>query len=193
MDQVRILIAEDNELVALTLEEQIVSLGFAVAGVARNGKEAVQMCEQLTPDVVLMDMQMPEMAGDVAAKQITQRCPRPIIMLTAFSDPEHIRRAEAAGALAYLVKPINPEELPATVDIALARFQELDSLRHQVTALQESIDASKLIERAVGIWMKRLTIGHDEAKARMEKRAGERHVSMKEIAQAIVDAESLLS
>ncbi len=88
MNQVRILIAEDNELVALTLEEQILSLGFAVAGVARNGKEAIQMCEQLTPDVVLMDMQMPEMAGDVAAKQITQRCPRPIIMLTAFSDPE---------------------------------------------------------------------------------------------------------
>ena len=54
-------------------------------------------------------------------------------MLTAFSDPDHIRRAEAAGALAYLVKPINPEELPATVDIALARFRELDSLRHQVT------------------------------------------------------------
>jgi AmiR/NasT family two-component response regulator len=193
MDQVRILIAEDNELVALTLEEQIVSLGFAVAGVARNGREAVQMCEQLTPDVVLMDMQMPEMAGDVAARQITQRCPRPIIMLTAFSDPDHIHRAEAAGALAYLVKPINPEELPATVDIALARFRELDNLRNQVTVLQDTIDGRKLVERAVGIWMKRLSIGHDEASARMEKRAAERNVSLKEIAQAIVDAESLLS
>ncbi|GAC1541936.1 MAG: response regulator [Herpetosiphon sp.] len=192
-DQVRVLIAEDNELVALTLEEQLITLGYAVVDVAHTGNEAVEMCEATNPDIVLMDMQMPELPGDAAAQEIGERCGKPVIMLTAFSDPEHIRRAEAAGALAYLVKPINIEELAATIDIALARYRDLHQLRSQVEELQESIDARKVIERAVGILMKRLEIGHSESLQRLESRAGEKHLKLREIAQAIVDAEALLT
>lgn len=193
MDQVRVLIAEDNELVALTLEEQLTVLGYAVAGVARTGKEAVSLCDQLAPDLVLMDMQMPDLSGDAAARQIMARNPRPIIILTAFSDPEHIHKAEAAGALAYLIKPINPEELPATIEIALARFRDLQTLRSKVVDLQDTIDSRKLIERAVGILMKRLNIEHDDAMHRLEQRAHDKQAKVKDVAQAIVEAESLLS
>lgn len=193
MEPVRILIAEDNELIALTLEEQLIGLGYEVAGVARNGKEAVQLCEQLVPDLVLMDMQMPEMSGDVAARQITARCPKPIVMLTAFSDSDHLQKAEAAGALAYLVKPVNPEELPATIDIALARFKDLQELRTKVDSLQETIDARKVIERAVGILMKRLKLDHAGAYQRLEQRAQDKHVPLREMSQTIVDAESLFT
>lgn len=193
MDAVRVLIAEDNELVALTLEEQLAGLGYAVIGVARNGKEAVQLSDEFTPDVILMDMMMPELSGDAATRQIMAHAPRPIIMLTAFSDADHIQKAEAAGALAYLVKPVNPEELPATIDIARARFGDLQALRSKVDTLQETIDSRKLIERAVGILMKRLKVSHDEAYTRLEQRAEAKQLTLKEVAQAIVDAESLFS
>ncbi len=193
MEQIRVLLAEDNELIALTLEEQLVALGYDVVAVARNGKEAVAFAEQHAPDVVLMDLQMPELPGDVAARQIMQRTPRPIIMLTAFSDPDHVHRAEAAGALAYVIKPVNPEELPATIEIAIARFAELQTLRTRVDTLQDTIDSRKLVERAVGILMKRLSITHDEAESRLQLRATEKKTPLKDMAQTIVDAEALLS
>ncbi len=193
MSGIRVLIAEDNELVALTLEEQLASLGYEIAGVARTGTEAVRFCTQLKPDVVLMDMQMPELNGDAAAEQIIHQHQIPVIILTAYSDSDHIRRAQESGALAYLVKPVNPEELPPTIDVALARFQELQRLRKQVDTLQETIESRKLIERAKGILMKRRKLKDQEAYQLLEQRARERGCAIKDIAQAIIEAETLWS
>lgn len=189
----RILIAEDNELVSLTLEEQLSDLGYTVVGVARTGVEAVRLCKQLSPDIVIMDMQMPEMGGDTAAQQISKQHPTPVVMLTAYSDSDSIRKAEASGALAYLIKPINPEELPPTIDVALARFRELQQLREKVDTLQETLESRKVIERAKGILMQRRSINGEEAYELMRQWARERQRKVKDIAQAIVDAESLLS
>lgn len=192
MTETRILIAEDNELVSLTLEEQLANLGYSVVGVARTGSEAVRLTEQLKPDLVIMDMQMPELDGDEAARRIASKHPTPVIMLTAYSDAEHIRRAEESGALAYIVKPVNSEELPPTIDVALARFRELQQLRDRVGELHETIEAHKLIERAKGILMQRRAIGAAAAEALMQQWASERSSNVRDIAQAIVDAEALL-
>jgi two-component system, response regulator PdtaR len=193
MSETRVLIAEDNELVSLTLEEQLSNLGYTVVGVARTGTEAVRLCTDLSPDIVIMDMQMPELGGDAAAQQIARQHPTPVIMLTAYSDSEHIRKAESSGALGYLVKPINPEELPPAIDVAIARFREMQRLREQVDTLQETLESRKVIERAKGILMQRRQLGEDEAYELMRQRARERHCKVKDIAQAIVEAESLLS
>jgi response regulator NasT len=193
MSATRVLIAEDNELVSLTLEEQLANLGYTVVGVARTGAEAVRLCIQLSPDIVIMDMQMPEMNGDAAAQQIAKQHPTPVIMLTAYSDTDHVRKAESSGALAYLIKPVNPEELPPTIDVAIARFRETQRLREKVDELQETIDSRKIIERAKGILMQRRSIGGEEAYELMRQWARERSSKVKDIAQAIVDAESLLS
>jgi AmiR/NasT family two-component response regulator len=193
MAETRVLIAEDNELVSLTLEEQLTNLGYTVVGVARTGNEAVRLCAQLTPDIVIMDMQMPELGGDAAAQQIAKQHPTPVIMLTAYSDSEHIRKAESSGALGYLVKPINPEELPPAIDVAIARFREMQKLRDQVDTLQETLESRKVIERAKGILMQRRQLSEDEAYELMRQRARERHCKVKDIALAIVEAESLLS
>ena len=191
MAEARILIAEDNELVARTLEEQLTTLGYEVAGVARTA-EAVRLCEQLRPDLVLMDMQMPELSGD-AARQIGERTSTPVVIMTAFSDVESVHQAEEAGALAYLVKPVNPEELPPAIDVALARHRELQQLREHVEDLQETLESRKLIERAKGILMKRLKIGDAEAEENLRQRAKDKKVRIKDIAQAIVDSDALLS
>nr|WP_044199472.1 response regulator [Oscillochloris trichoides] len=192
MAATRILIAEDNDLVSLTLEEQLKGLGYDVVGIARNGAEAITLAGRLKPDLIMMDIRMPEMEGTEAAARIRDLMAVPIIMLTAYADKETVRKAEAAGALAYLVKPVNENELPPAINIALARFKELQTLRSQVTELEDSLEARKLIERAKGILMQRLGLNERDAYERLRQRARDKRAKMKDIAQAIIEAEELL-
>jgi response regulator NasT len=193
MAEARILIAEGNDLVAQSLGDQLNALGYQVVATARNGRDAVRLANEMRPDLVILDMQIPGSPADAVAKQISERAPVPIIMISAASDPDTILRAGQAGALSYLVKPIKPEELPPAIDIALARFREVRKLRAHVDELQETLDASKLIERAKGILMRRLRISDADAEGRIRQRAQEKSVPVKEIAQAIVDSDALLS
>ncbi len=192
MSATRILIAEDNDLVSLTLEEQLKGLGYDVVGIARSGTEAITLAHRLSPDLIIMDIRMPEMEGTEAAAHIKDQRPVPIIMLTAYADKETIRKAEAAGALAYLVKPVNENELPPAIDIALARFKEIQALRTEVVELQDSLEARKLVERAKGILMQRLGLSERDAYERLRQRARDKRTKMKDIAQAIIEAEELL-
>ncbi len=192
MSATRILIAEDNDLVSLTLEEQLRDLGYEVVGIARSGSEALSMSQRLNPDLIMMDIRMPEMDGTEAAARIRTQNPVPIIMLTAYADKDTVRKAEAAGAMAYLVKPVKETELPPAINIALARFKDLRELEDRVGELEESLEARKLIERAKGILMQRLQLTEREAYERLRQRARDKRIKMREIAQAIIDAEDLL-
>jgi two-component system, response regulator PdtaR len=192
MAATRILVAEDNDLVAITLEEQLKGLGYDVIGIARTGTEAIDLSARLSPDVIIMDIRMPEMEGTEAASRINNHRPTPILMLTAYTDRDTIRKAEAAGALGYLVKPVNEAELSPAINIALARFRELQTLRTQVLELEESLEARKLIERAKGILMQRLGLSERDAYERLRQRARDKRAKMKDIAQAIIEAEELL-
>lgn len=192
MAAIRILIAEDNDLVSLTLDEQLKGLGYDVVGIARTGSEAVNLANRLKPDLILMDIRMPEMEGTEAAARIRDQMAVPIIMLTAYTDKDTIRKAEAAGAISYLVKPVNENELPPAINIALARFKETEALRQQVDKLEEDLEARKLIERAKGILMQRLGLPERDAYERLRQRARDKRAKMKDIAQAIIEAEELL-
>ncbi|MGQ9482229.1 ANTAR domain-containing response regulator [Chloroflexus sp.] len=192
MAAIRILIAEDNDLVSLTLEDQLKGLGYEVVGIARTGTEAVMLASRLKPDLVIMDIRMPEMDGTEATARIRDQTGIPVVMLTAFADKEAIRRAEAAGALAYLVKPVNEQELPPAITIALARHREIQNLRNENLELQEALEARKLIERAKGILMQRLGLSERDAYERLRQRARDKRTKMKDIAQAIIEAEELL-
>lgn len=192
MAATRILIAEDNDLVSLTLEEQLKGLGYDVIGIARTGTEAVSLAGRLKPDLIIMDIRMPEMEGTEAAARIRDQLALPIIMLTAYADKDTIRKAEAAGALAYLVKPVNENELPPAINIALARHRELQHLRSENLELQDALEARKLIERAKGILMQRLGLNERDAYERLRQRARDKRAKMKDIAQAIIEAEELL-
>jgi response regulator NasT len=189
---IRILIAEDNELVSLTLEEQLKSLGYNVVGIARSGKEAVVLANRIRPDLIMMDFRMPEMDGAEAARRIQQDVPTPVIMLTAYADQETIHKAESAGVLSYLVKPVSENELAPAINIALARFREFQALSSRVLELEESLEARKFVERAKGILMQRLHLSERDAYERLRQRAREKRTKMKDIAQAIIEAEELL-
>jgi two-component system sensor histidine kinase/response regulator len=142
--KVRVLIAEDDYLVSEMIKGLLEEAGYSVIGGAAGGVEAVAMVKSLRPDVVLMDVKMPDRDGIEATRIIQECCPTPVVMLTAFETPELLARASEAGAGAYLVKPSSLREMERAITIAMARFEDMMELRRLNADLQarnEELDA----------------------------------------------------
>lgn len=191
-DRLRILIADDEAIRVMTLRTQLRALGFDVVAEATNGREAVELAERHQPDLAILDIKMPELDGIAAAREITARGPIPVILLTAYSEPELVERATEAGVFAYLVKPVSEEDLLPTILLARARFEEFRLLQKEVADLREALEARKVIERAKGILMKRLGISEAEAFRRMQVQSQKENKKLVEIARAIVTAHGVL-
>lgn len=188
----RILLAEDDSLVALDLLEELRSLGYEVVGSAATGTEAVSLARELLPDLILLDIKMPELDGLEAAAQITAARPVPIIILSAHSDAPLIERATHLGVLAYLIKPVDVRELETTIRVAMSRFREFQALRQEVADLKEALETRKLVERAKGILMRRRNCTEEEAFRKMQRESQNQNRKIGEIAQAIIAADNLL-
>jgi AmiR/NasT family two-component response regulator len=134
--QVKVVIAEDNFLVGEMIQGVAEEAGYVVVGRATDGRQAVEMTAELHPDVVLMDIKMPDLDGIEAAEIIQIRCPTPVVILTAYDTPEMVKAASAAGVGAFLAKPPKARELGQAIVIAKARFGDLLSLRRANDALQ---------------------------------------------------------
>ena len=124
---VRVLIAEDEWLISFALRQQLEKRGCEVVGIAKNGREAINLCLQERPDLIFMDVRMPELDGIEATRSIMQTCPTCIVMLTAYGEDGHMERATEAGAMGYLVKPISAEAILPAIERARERFEELQN------------------------------------------------------------------
>jgi AmiR/NasT family two-component response regulator len=134
--QVKTLIAEDNFLVGEMIQDVAEDAGCIVVGRAIDGYQAVEMTAELRPDVILMDIKMPNLDGIEAARIIQDRCPTPVVILTAYDTPEMLEEASIAGVGAFLVKPPKVRELSQAIVIARGRFGDLLSLRRANDLLQ---------------------------------------------------------
>jgi len=121
---VNILVAEDEFLITLTLKAQLEAMGHRVVGMPRDGQAAVDMARDMKPDIVLMDIGMPGVDGIAATAQIMEDTPTPVIMLTAYNDRQRVQEAIRAGAVAYLLKPVNETQLKRAIDDTAARFKQ---------------------------------------------------------------------
>jgi YesN/AraC family two-component response regulator len=139
----RVLVADDDYLVLDVIAHQIEKLGHIVVGRASDGRQAVDMAAALQPDIVLMDIQMPEMDGLEATAQIQSRDPRPVVILSAYENVDMVLNACRAGAGAYLIKPSNHRELQRTMAMAMARFEDLKELRRLNEALHSALGQVK--------------------------------------------------
>ena len=193
MDRLRILIAEDDPLVAVTLSDQLTELGHNVIAVASDGEEAVMMARQVEPDIAILDIKMPNRDGISAAEEISRDLDLPILMLTAYSERPLVMRAAEAGALAYLLKPVAAEELAASLSLALARHKEKEILRGEIEKLEETLHERQMIDKAKSILMERVGLSENDAYSRMRQRAREKRVKMVQVAQTIIAAEEFLS
>ncbi|HMQ51957.1 MAG TPA: response regulator [Anaerolineae bacterium] len=126
---VKVLVVEDDFMVSNMIEGKLGEIGYRVAGKAATGCQAIELVEALKPDVVLMDIEMPDMDGIEATRLIYENHPTPVVMLTAYDAPDLVRRASAAGAGAYLLKLPQARDIERAITVALARFADMMELR----------------------------------------------------------------
>lgn len=182
----RVLIAEDEALIRLDLKEMLVEEGFDVVAEVGDGAEAVRLTRELRPDLVILDVKMPVMDGIAAAEQIANERLAAILILTAFSQRDLVEKARRAGAMAYLVKPFQKHDLLPAVEIAAGRFREMSGLEAEVGDLQDRLDARKWVDRAKGLLMQHEELAESDAFRQIQKRAMERRVTMRQVAEDIV-------
>lgn len=186
MSRTRIVIADDESIIRMDLKEMLTSLGYLVVGEAGDGRSAVSLARELDPDLVIMDIKMPDMDGIEAAKVLTEERIAPVLLLTAFGQRDLIERAKEAGVVGYLVKPFRENDLTPAIEIALERFSEFAELEDEVEDLQEALETRKLVDRAKGILMDRDSLSEKEAFRKIQKMSMNTRKPMKDIAEAII-------
>lgn len=182
----RLLVAEDETLIRLDLVEMLVEGGYEVVGQASDGEQAVALCRELKPDLVMMDIRMPVLDGISAAEQIGKERIAPVVMLTAFSQKELVERARDAGVMAYIVKPFTASDLGPAIEIARSRWAEMHALESEVADTAERLATRKVVDRAKGLLMAQLKISESEAFRWIQKTAMDRRLGMREVADAVV-------
>ena len=189
MERTRVIVADDESIIRMDLREMLTNLGYLVVGEAGDGRSAVNQARELRPDVVIMDIKMPDMDGIEAAGILTQERIAPVVLLTAFSQRDLVERAKEAGVVGYLVKPFRESDLGPAIEVALARFAEFRSLEKEVANLQETLDTRKLVDRAKGILMDQQGLSEGDAFRKIQKMSMNTRKPMKEIAEAIILAQ----
>ncbi|MEM9589319.1 MAG: response regulator, partial [Planctomycetota bacterium] len=154
-ESLRIAIAEDEPIALQDLQESVMELGHQVVTAVSDGQALIDGCRETQPDLVITDIKMPGVDGLAAAMAIGNERPTPVIVVSAYHDPEFIERAEGDHVLAYLVKPLRDGSLATSISIAMRRWREFQALREQAESLQQAMQERKLIERAKGILMRR--------------------------------------
>lgn len=188
----RIAVADDEPDMRDYFATILPYMGHQVVAVARNGKELVELCRASRPDLLIVDVRMPVMDGIDAAAEICREEPLPVILVSAYHDPETIERAGADHILAYLVKPIKQVDLEPAIAIAMRRFQQFQELRQEATDLRQALEDRKTIERAKGVLMKRAKIDEQTAFRRLQKLASQKNLKLVQIAKLILTAEEAI-
>ena len=182
----RIIIADDESLIRLDLREMLTHLGYDVIAEAGDGRSALDLARKLQPDLMIMDIKMPDLDGIAAAEELTREQIAPVVLLTAYSDQALVERAKEAGVVGYVVKPFREAELMPVIELSLARFDEFRSLERELGDLKEALEARKQIERAKGVLMEVYGLKESEAFHRIRKTSMDARKSMREVAEAIL-------
>jgi two-component system, response regulator PdtaR len=183
----RVVVAEDEVLIRLDVVEMLTEEGYEVVGEAGDGESAVALVTELKPDLVVLDVKMPKMDGISAAEQIAGQRIAPVIMLTAFSQRDLVERASQAGAMAYVVKPFGKADLIPAIEVARARFAEIQAVEAEVSDLTERLESRKAVDRAKGLLQSGLGLSEPEAFRWIQKTAMDLRKSMREVAEGVIE------
>jgi response regulator NasT len=185
----RIAVADDEPDMRDYYARILPRLGHQVVVVAGTGAELVLRCRQEKPDLVISDIKMPDMDGIEAAGLLYQEAPVPFVLVSAYHNPELIRRAEADHIMAYLIKPIKQADLEPAIALAMRRFEQMQELRKEAADLRETPEDRQVIERALGAVMKRAASSESEAFRHLLQVAGARNLRLVEAARLVLSGE----
>lgn len=180
----RVVILDDDSPSRSELAAAVVAAGGVVTETAEHASAAVDLVGRSRPDVGIFAVGLRDGDGVDAATAVMAADPRPIVLFTSRRGDTLIERAQRAGVMGYLLKPLRAEELSPVLDLAIARFAEIRDLRRR-------LESRKLIERAKGLLMARQGLSEEEAFRVLRRTAMNRRRSMAQIAQAVILAESM--
>jgi AmiR/NasT family two-component response regulator len=185
----RVVLAEDEALIRLDLKEMLEEEGYEIVAEAGDGESAVRMASEHRPDLVVLDIKMPGLDGLSAAKRIAEERLGPVLILTAFSQKDLVERAAQAGAMGYLVKPFQKGDLIPAIELAMARYGQMQALESEVTDLSERLETRKLVDRAKGVLMDRYSMREADAFRFLQKTAMDRRLAMGDVARRVIEGE----
>ncbi|MBS4030914.1 MAG: response regulator [Clostridiales bacterium] len=183
----RVVIADDEPITRMDLSEIFREMGYDVVGEASDGFDAVELCRNLKPDLVLMDIKMPLLDGLNASKMIiNEELATSVVLLTAYSSNEFIERAKEAGVMGYIVKPVDGKYLMPSIEVAVCKGREIQEIKSKMKTMKDQLDARKIIEKAKGILMVKQEMTEEEAYNEIRKISMNKRCPMKQVASAIV-------
>jgi len=186
MKPLRVVLAEDEPVTRRDVKEMLAEGKILTVGECGDGATAVELAKSLKPDLIIMDINMPIMSGIEAAKVLNKEKIAPVMLLTAYSQSHLIDEARKAGVLAYLVKPVNEQNLIPACYIAVTRYEEFSILEAEVNSLTEALDTRKQIEKAKGILQKLHNIDEEAAFKKIRSSSMNQRKTMGEVAEAII-------
>ena len=182
----RVLIVDDESLIRMDLRDIIESCGHEVVAEGTNGVEALELCKKHKPDIILMDVKMPELDGIAAARQIGFHHEAPVVLLTSYSQQDLIDKARDSGVYGYLIKPVREEQLVPSLEMALGRYKSDAQLREKMAELEQSLEDRKIIQKGTGILMELYSISETEAYNRIRTLSMNKQISIIETCNLII-------
>ena len=189
----RVLVADDEHLVAAGISSSLTGLGYTVIGPARDGHEAIELCRSDPPDLALLDIRMPNCDGLEAAAIVFQQLHVPVVILTAYSDPEYVLTASESGVFGFLLKPASQDQLRVCLDVAWGRFGEYLNQDEQIGSLKKRLEDRKTIEQAKWLVVKHKQVTEPEAMKLLQRKARDTRQPLVEVAQSILQNMNLLT
>lgn len=191
MRRLRVLIAEDKELIAARLISQLERLGHDVLGVIRDGHAAAAAASQSQPDVILLDQHLPPQGGIEAAQEILANRIVPLLLIIGYPSAGLVRRAQQAGVLGYLVWPADTRMLGSAIEAARTRFREFRVVYEQAGDLEQALRTRLVVERAKKLLLRRLDLGEVDAFAYMHRQSRTTGMPLREVAAGLLTIEEL--
>ena len=130
---------------------------------------------------------MPVMDGITAAERIVEAGIAPVVLLTAFSQPDLVERAQQAGAMAYVVKPFTEHDLIPAIEVAVGRFAQMKQLENEITDLKQRFETRKLVDRAKSLLTEQMNLSEPEAFRWIQKTSMNKRMSMQQVAEAVIE------
>lgn len=183
----RILVVDDDRLILHTLAAGLRDAGYEVMA-AEEGESALHLALEARPDLALLDIRLPAMSGPRIAAQLQQQCAIPVVFLSAYSDAILVEQAVAAGALGYLVKPLDVAQIVPSIEAALARAAEISSLKQAEANLTRALGSSRSTSVAIGLLMERYGLSSEQAFEMLRSYARSRREKVAEAAARIIEA-----
>ena len=182
----RVVIVDDHAASRALVAETVGAQGGLVAGNGSRVEDALLLVERHKPDVAVLAVGLVDGDGVDAARQVMTTRPCPLVLLTGRTDSQVAARAVEAGVLGFLVKPLRPEELGPTLDLAVSRFRDLAAARKENEELKKKLEGRRLIDRAKALLIHRLGLTEAEAHRRLQKTAMDTRRPMATVAQAVL-------